>query len=39
MNGFDLFVLIYRHIIEYSSKIALTMAGINYSGYFAKTGG
>jgi hypothetical protein len=36
MNGFDLFVFIYRHYIENSSKIALKIAGIIYSGYFAK---
>jgi hypothetical protein len=39
MNGFDLFVFIYRHIIENSSKIALSAAGINYSGCFVKATG
>jgi hypothetical protein len=37
MNGFDLFVFIYRHIIDNSSKIALSAAGIIYSGCFSKT--
>ncbi len=39
MNGYDLFVFIYRHIIDRSSKIDLLKAGIMYSGYFAKSVG